>query len=117
MTLSMTYPAYLTVMFEQKKDKLGQLGTRVFPQVQEQLQVNPNLSTDELARATINAINDFFKSIGAATSFADLGYDAELVPQVLANMKRNGFTVIGEDGAVTIHRQEEILNLAVRGIE
>jgi NADP-dependent alcohol dehydrogenase len=72
-SLTTLYPAILKVMFKDKKEKLAQCAKRVFGVTGQ--------NNDTIAKAGIEAIVEFFKSLGLPTSLseADLKIDTEII--------------------------------------
>lgn len=99
-TLAIVLPGVLESQFEYKMDKLAQFGERVFNLNQ------PN--TKERAKATIDAIEAFFKQMGVGTRLSDYGLGDE-VPAKVANRLRERGWVLGEHQRITADVVETLL--------
>lgn len=99
-TLSIVLPGVLEILINDKKDKLVQMGERVFGIFEG--------SRDKRAESTIRAIDNFFKSMGAGTRLSDHGLGEEAVHIVVNRMKERGW-VLGENQNITPAVVEKIL--------
>lgn len=104
-TLAIVLPALLQIQREQKREKLLQMGQRVFGIE----------STDENAAIdqTIQAVQNFFEQVGVPTKLSAYQLDTSVIPQVIENLTRNGITKLGEHGDIDLAKVEDILKLAV----
>ncbi|WP_309939177.1 iron-containing alcohol dehydrogenase [Aureibacter tunicatorum] len=88
-TLAIVLEPYYKHQFEQKKEKLAQLGTRVF-----QLS---GMSEEEIARQTINKIIEFMHSIGIPTKLSEYTDDYDGVDDIIAKrFEERGWLKMGE---------------------
>lgn len=100
-TLAVILPALLAERRQAKRAKLLQYAGRVW-------QIHDG---DEEARidAAIAATQDFFKRMGVPTSLSEHGLDAEVIPQVLAQLERHRMTALGEGRDIDLETSERIL--------
>lgn len=70
-SLSIVFPAWLKYNFDNKKERIVQLGKAVF--------------NESDAEATINKIISFFKSIGVPTNLPDANIDKKDIPMIAEN--------------------------------
>ncbi len=101
-TLTIIHPAMLSVMREQKKDKLLQYGERVWG-VKEG-------SDQERIDATIAATEAFFRSLGLKTRLSENGVGDEVVEEIIRRFRERG-TKLGEKQNVTYVEVEKVLKL------
>lgn len=99
-TLAIIGPNLYEVMFEDKKEKLAQMGTRV---------LGLEGSTEDIARNTISQIRSFFESLGVDTKISDYGNPEGVVPFVTERFEERKWLAMGERGHVTIDKVAEIL--------
>ncbi|MBU3023254.1 iron-containing alcohol dehydrogenase [Aestuariibacter sp. A3R04] len=104
-TLAVVLPALMYVQQDKKKDKILQLGERVFGIVDG----NDGSRIDR----TIKAVQDFFEQMGVSTRLSGYGLDEEAVDAAVANLEKNGLTALGEHGDINLEKAREILRLAV----
>ncbi|MCU9945958.1 iron-containing alcohol dehydrogenase [Pseudomonas sp. PDM13] len=99
-TLAVVLPALLAERREPKRAKLAQYAERVW-----------GLTGDEDTRidGAIAATRDFFEAMGVPTRLADHGLDAEAIPQVLAQLERQGMTALSERRDLDLEASERIL--------
>ncbi|MDT4863801.1 Alcohol dehydrogenase YqhD [compost metagenome] len=100
-TLAVVLPALLAERRLAKRDKLLQYATRVWGLKE----------GDEEHRidAAIQATRDFFKRMGVPTRLREHGLDADVIPQVLAQLARHGMTALGERRDLDLEASERIL--------
>lgn len=101
-TLAIVHPALLSVMREQKGDKILQYGERVFGITEG--------SRDERIDAIVAAEENFFRSTGLKTRLSENGIGDEVAAEVVARFKARG-TKLGENGNITYDVVEKILAL------
>lgn len=99
-SLAVVQPQLLRVMFEDKKEKLLQMGQKVF-----------NIND---AQETIEKIEELYHSLGVSTNLNDYGIDNKVVSNVTSALEKHGMTAIGENQNITLDKVEEILNLATK---
>lgn len=101
-SLSVLYPAILTVMFENKKEKLAQCARRVF---------NVDEPSDSAAGIIcIAAIADFFNSLGLPTTFKAAGI--EILPEVIIDEAIGFYGSLGERGNINADTIRKIFETA-----
>lgn len=100
-TLAVVLPALLAERRESKRAKLLQYAERVWQLRQD----------DEEARidAAIAATEDFFRRMGVPTRLGEHGLDAEVIPQVLAQLERHRMIALGEHRDIDLTISERIL--------
>ncbi|MCL2596740.1 MAG: iron-containing alcohol dehydrogenase [Paludibacter sp.] len=101
-TLAIVLPGVLTVLREQKQDKIAQCGRNVF-QINEQ-------NIDNQINKTIAAIENFFETMGISTHLSSYGIGAEAADLVSNRLAERGW-VIGEKQNITPKIVKEILLL------
>lgn len=99
-TLAVVLPALLAERREPKRAKLIQYAERVW-----------GIEGDEDTKidGAIAATRDFFQALGVPTRLADHGLDAEVIPQVLAQLERHGMTALSERRDLDLEASERIL--------
>lgn len=100
-TLAVVLPALLAERREAKRAKLLQYAERVW-----QLRHGDD---DTRIDAAIAATEAFFKRMGVPTRLAEHGLDAEVIPQVLAQLERHQMTALGEGRDIDLETSERIL--------
>ncbi|MDM1396946.1 iron-containing alcohol dehydrogenase [Myroides odoratimimus] len=104
-TLAIIGPNLYSVMFETKKEKLAQLGKRVF---------TLEGSDDEVARLAIERMVMFFHSLGVATKLSDYTEDGEKAVEWIAErFNERGWRAMGEKKNITIDKVREIVKLSL----
>ncbi|MDH4567798.1 iron-containing alcohol dehydrogenase [Pseudomonas sp. BN414] len=100
-TLAVVLPALLAERRQVKREKLLQYGARVWGLKE----------GDEEQRidAAIKATRDFFKRMGVPTRLSEHGLDADVIPQVLAQLERHGMTALSERRDLDLEASERIL--------
>ncbi len=101
-TLAIVLPALMSVMREQKGDKILQYGERVFGIV--------DGDRDARIDATVAATEAFFRSTGLKTRLSENNISDEVAIEVVARFKARG-TKLGEGGNITYDVVEKILAL------
>ena len=102
-TLAIILPATMSVLREQKKDKILQYGERVW-------QVAAG-SEEERVELTIKKTEDFFRSLGLATRLNELNVGNDSIAEVERRFNERG-VVFGEAGNVTGVVAAQILHAA-----
>lgn len=102
-TLAIVLPGVMTVMKDQKADKILQLGEQVFG-------IYNNQTKDERIQATINAVESFFEEMQVKTHLSDYGLGQEVVVAVSDRIKERGWK-LGEKANMTSDTVKEILTL------
>ncbi|MCY1532778.1 Alcohol dehydrogenase YqhD [compost metagenome] len=100
-TLAVVLPALLSERREAKRAKLLQYAERVW-----QLREG---NDDARIDAAIAATRDFFKRMGVPTSLSEHGLDADVIPQVLAQLQRHQMISLGEGRDIDLETSERIL--------
>lgn len=102
-TLAIVLPGVLSVMREQKGDKIIQFGEMVFG-------IYNNMSREERIDTTINAIINFFEEMQVRTHLSDYGLGLEAVEAVSNRIKERGWK-LGEQHNMTSETVRQILTL------
>jgi NADP-dependent alcohol dehydrogenase len=105
-TLAIVLPSMLTVMKDDKIEKLLQYGERIWD-------INANLPPAERSELAIQKTRDFFETMGVKTSFADYGLGAEVVEKIIASLESHGMVKLGERGTVTPEVVRQVLKLSL----
>ncbi len=100
-TLAIIWPGMMRVMKNEKKKKLLQYTQRVWGITEG--------SDDEIIEKAIDKTEKFFIGVGLSTHLSDYKVGPEVATKVIGNLKKNGYTKLGEKGMVTIDVVEEIL--------
>ncbi len=100
-TLAIIWPGMMRVMKIEKKEKLLQFADRVWEITEG--------SDDEIIEKAIGKTEKFFIGLGLPTRMSDYKVGPEVAAKVIGNLKKNGYTKLGEKGMVTIDVVEEIL--------
>ena len=104
-TLAIVLPPLMYVQRDSKRQKLLQLGRRVFD--------ISGSSDDEVIDKTIKATQDFFEHMGVKTRLSDYHLSAADIDSLVANLERNGMTALGEHGDIDLAKASQILTLAL----
>ena len=99
-TLAIVLPGLLDVLREEKADKLIQMGERVFDITEGSKEVRID--------ASIQAIDSFFRRMGAGTKLSNYGLGTEAVQKVVERFRERGW-VLGENHDITPEVVEKIL--------
>ncbi|MBC9249690.1 aldehyde reductase [Pseudomonas alcaligenes] len=99
-TLAIILPALLAERREAKRAKLLQYAQRVW---------GLHGPAEQRIDAAIAATEGFFRRMGLATRLSAHGLDAEVVPEVLAQLQRHGITALGEQQEIDLATCERIL--------
>ncbi|MGE8498424.1 MAG: iron-containing alcohol dehydrogenase [Pseudomonas sp.] len=100
-TLAVVLPALLAECRERKRAKLLQYAGRVWHLY--------DGDDDSRIDAAISATRAFFARMGAPTTLSEHGLDAEVIPQVLAQLERHRMTALGEHRDIDLEASERIL--------
>ena len=104
-TLTIIAPSVYNVMFESKKEKLAQVGERVFG-------VTGN-STKEKAKQAIEKIVAFFKIMQMETKISDCVSDFENTADfIVSRFEKRGWIALGERQNVTLDKVREIVEMS-----
>lgn len=101
-TLAIVLPGLLQVMKIQKAKKISQLGKTIF-------NIHEENEENQLT-LTIQAIEQFFNSVGVKTHLSDYGLNAESITPVVDRFKERGWT-LGECENIASDQVNEILKL------
>ena len=105
-TLAIIGPNLYRVMFETKKEKLAQLGRRVF-----NIQGD---NDDVVAKEAIEAMVEFFHSLGIQTKISDYTEDFEKASAFIADrFAERGWVAMGEKHNITVDKVKEIVELSL----
>lgn len=99
-TLAVILPALLAERRTRKRAKLLQYAERVW---------GLRGPTEQRIDGAISATEGFFRRMGVPTRLSDHGLDAEVVPEILAQLERHGLTALGEHGDIDLATSERIL--------
>lgn len=99
-TLVMVLPGVMNVLREQKGGKIVQFGERVWG-IKEG-------SKDERIDKTIEATEQFFRSLGLATRLSELSIGEDVVSEIVSRFSERG-TLLGESKNIDYRLVEEIL--------
>jgi NADP-dependent alcohol dehydrogenase len=102
-TLAIVLPGLMTVLKEQKAEKIIQLGEQVFG-------IYNNLTRNERIKSTIEAVENFFEEMQVKTHLSDYGLGKEVVDAVSDRIKKRGWK-LGEKETITSETVREILTL------
>ncbi|MDH4610946.1 iron-containing alcohol dehydrogenase [Pseudomonas sp. BN102] len=100
-TLAVVLPALLAERRQVKREKLLQYAARVWGLKEG--------DEDQRIDAAIQATRDFFKRMGVPTRLSEHGLDADVIPQVLAQLERHGMTALSERRDLDLEVSERIL--------
>ena len=103
-TLAIVMPATMSVLREQKHDKLLQYGERVFGITEG--------SESERVQKTIDATETFYRSLGLTTRLSEEGVGNETIEIIVNRFNERG-AAYGENGNVTGDVAREILLMAL----
>ena len=104
-TLAIVLPALMFEKKAQKREKILQLGRRVFNL--------ENADEEALIDATIKAVRDFFEQMGVKTRLSDYDLQEQAVTEAVDNLRRNGLLALGEHDDITPEVATKILRLAL----
>ncbi|NQY93106.1 MAG: iron-containing alcohol dehydrogenase [Campylobacteraceae bacterium] len=100
-SLAVVQPSLLRVMFDDKKDKLLQMGENVF-----------GIKGD--AQAVISAIEKVYETVGITTNLNDYEVDENTVPKVLDALENHGMIKLGENANITLEHSSKILTMSMK---
>lgn len=100
-TLAIVMPGVMTVLKDQKAEKILQLGQEVFG-------IYNNLSKEERIENTIKALEGFFEEINTKTHLSDYGLDEKSIEEVCSKLQGRG-RALGEKANITPDVVREIL--------
>ncbi|PXV63142.1 NADP-dependent alcohol dehydrogenase [Dysgonomonas alginatilytica] len=100
-TLAIVLPGVMTILKEQKAEKILQLGQEVFG-------IYNNLSREERIENTIKAVENFFEEIHIKTHLSDYGLNKDSIDKVCSKLQGRGWT-LGEKSNITPDIVREIL--------
>ena len=103
-TLAIVLPAVLRVMRENKKEKILQMGERVFHIT--------NGSVEERIDHTIDAVEQFFRSLGLRTKLSEYNLTKDIIDPIVNRFQERGWKM-GERGDVIPEKVREILQAAL----
>jgi NADP-dependent alcohol dehydrogenase len=104
-TLAIVLPALLKVQRATKSEKLQQMGRRVFGLTAS--------DKDTLIDNTIEAIAQFFESMGTPTRFSRYGLDGSSIEEIILQLEKNSPLPLGEHQDLSREKVKEILELAM----
>jgi NADP-dependent alcohol dehydrogenase len=102
-SLAVVLPGVLSNQLARKREKIVQMGERVFGIAKG--------DADARARAAIEATERFFRSLGVGTTLKDYRIPAEACDLVATRLETRGTTKLGEHGAIGPREVSEILRL------
>lgn len=100
-TLAIVLPGVMTILKEQKAEKILQLGQEVFG-------IYNNLSREERIENTIKAVENFFEEIHIKTHLSDYGLNKDSIDNVCSKLQGRGWT-LGEKSNITPDVVRDIL--------
>lgn len=100
-TLAIVLPGVMTILKEQKAEKILQLGQEVFG-------IYNNLSREERIENTIKAVENFFEEIHIKTHLSDYGLNKNSIDNVCSKLQGRGWT-LGEKSNITPNVVRDIL--------
>lgn len=109
-TLAIVLPALMQVQQESKKEKILQLGSRVFG-------LSFTGATEQQSiRETIMAVQKFFEDMGVKTKMSDYDLKGDsteaAIHKIIDNLEKNGMVKLGEHGDIDPAKAKTILTLA-----
>ncbi|WP_027873370.1 iron-containing alcohol dehydrogenase [Spongiibacter marinus] len=103
-SLAIVQPSLLRHQIAVKREKLEQMARNVFGLT----------ASADLAERCIDAIEDFYHSLGVATQLTEHGGDkAAAIDAIVAQLEAHGMVKLGENRAITPKESREILEQAV----
>jgi NADP-dependent alcohol dehydrogenase len=99
-TLAIVLPGLLDVLRQDKAEKLLQMGERVFGIA--------SGSREERVQLCIDAIDEFFRSMGVGTHLSNYGLGEDAVKKVVQRYRERGW-ILGERQNITAEVVERIL--------
>jgi NADP-dependent alcohol dehydrogenase len=104
-TLAIVLPHLMQVQKVQKREKLVQLGKRVYGITRG--------TDDEIVEESIKRTQQFFEDMGVPTHLKDYGLADKDGKAAIESLKRNGMNALGEHGDITPQIATQILELAL----
>ena len=101
-TLAIIFPGVMTVMKEQKAKRICQLGRNVFD--------IDKADTEQQISATIDAVENFFESVGVRTHLSDYGLGDEAIDKIVNRLEKRGWK-LGESENISNEVVRKILEL------
>lgn len=98
-TLAIVHPGVMSVMREQKHDKLVQYAKRVW---------GASGTDEQLIEAAIEKTESFYRSLGVKTRLSEHGIGRQTIDTIVERFTQRGWNV-GENGIVTPEKVEKIL--------
>lgn len=102
LTLSIVLPGVLTIMLNEKREKLVQYGQRVWNL--------SGLSDEEIALQAIGKTNEFFRSLGMKTRLSEHGIGEATIHEIERRFSQPAPMHLGERGSITPEKVREILH-------
>jgi NADP-dependent alcohol dehydrogenase len=103
-SLAIVQPSLLRHQIDLKRDKLEQMGQRVFELPK----------TDDLAERTIDTIEQFYQQLDVATQLTEHGDNKPAaIEAVIAQLKQHGMIKLGENRTIDLTTSAEILQQAI----
>lgn len=99
-TLAIVLPGVMTVMSQEKKQRLIQYGERIWD-------VRSGTEEERITAAIYKTVK-FFESVGIQTKFSDYDISPDVATEIIERFKKRG-SALGENGIVTVDKIEEIL--------
>ncbi|MBM6775465.1 iron-containing alcohol dehydrogenase [Olsenella profusa] len=116
--LAVIFPAWLRYVWQSAPERILSFGRDVFgiepvdPQA-DGVDVTPEEATRDAAEATIDALQDFFVSLGMPRTLGELGVTAEQIPDLLATLRQNKGAEFGELRRLTMDDARAIYESAL----
>ncbi len=104
-TLAIVGPALISVLREEKQDKILQYGERLWGITEG--------STEQRIDATIDALRSFYEGLGVKTRLSDYEIGEENFELIADRFRTRGWHQLGERGSVTPEKTVEILRAAL----
>ena len=103
-TLAIIFPSLMWVMRKEKFAKIKQYGERIW---------NIPVHNDDDVKKVIFKTETFFQELGVPTKLKDYELGADIIPKIIERLSSRGMDKMGETGAVTLPRIQEILEGAL----
>ena len=105
-TLAIILPSMMAFKRDKKGDKMVQYAERVWG-------VSSSLSKDEKIDIAINKTIEFFEKVGNPTKLSTYNFGSENFDKVIASLKANGMTTLGEHGGISLDDVNKILEMSL----
>ncbi|MFT4693355.1 MAG: NADP-dependent alcohol dehydrogenase [Francisella sp.] len=105
-TLAIILPSMMAFKRDKKGDKMVQYAERVWG-------VSSSLSKDEKIDIAINKTIEFFEKVGNPTKLSTYNFGSENFDKVIASLKANGMTTLGEHGDISLDDVNKILEMSL----